>query len=313
MNYKMTKISSGGIAAVISATSLGGVALAWGPTDRPTYTMKDPADHAVFNSMTDSSSVGDERDFVRIVEKGVNGTYSSKITIEPDKEYDVYIYYHNNASATYNSKAHNYVGVATDARISSSFPQKLTAGQEGAVSGIISWASLADRDNIQKVWDEAWVTASEDMILHYVTGSAKIYNGGKTNGKVLDANLFSENGTYLGYDDLNGVLLGCDEYAGHINYTIQTEGTTDAPNNPEDPTNPGEPNKPSNPNKPNNLPNTGPAEVFLAVALVLVIIAGIVYFVKTRKAVQKATRTARGRATSSAKNTKTRAKSRKKK
>lgn len=313
MNHKVTKIMSGGIAAVISTATLGGAALAWGPTNRPTYTMKSPADHAVFNSITDSSSVGDERDFVRIVEKGVNGTYSSKITIEPGKEYDVYIYYHNNASATYNSKEHNYVGVATDAYVSSSFPQELAAGQEGAVSGIISWASLADRDNIQRVWDEAWITASEDMTLHYVDGSAKIYNGGKTNGTVLDAKFFSEKGTKLGYDDLNGVLLGCDEYAGHINYTIQTEGTADTPVNPGEPTDPDKPSNPSNSNRPSNLPNTGPAEIFLAVALVLVIIAGVVYFTKTRKAVQKATRSARGRTTNSAKSAKTRVKSRKKK
>ena len=144
-------------------------ALAWGPTDRPTYTMAAPADHAVFNSIIDSSSIGDERDFVKIVEKGVGGTYSSKITLEPNKEYDVYIYYHNDASATYNDKAHSYAGVATDARLAASFPLELAAGEEGAVSGVISWTNLADRDTKQEVWDEAWVTASEDMTLHYVT------------------------------------------------------------------------------------------------------------------------------------------------
>ena len=67
------------------------------------------------------------------------------------------------------------------------------------------------------------MTASENMTLHYVTGSAKIYNGGKTNGNVLSTNLFSEQGTYLGYDDLDGIVPGCDEYSGHVNYTIQTE------------------------------------------------------------------------------------------
>lgn len=198
-------------------------AMAWGPADRPTYTMEQPADHAVFNSIK-NSSIGDERDFVKIVEKDVGGTYSSKIELEPNKEYDVYIIYHNNASATYNDKEHNYAGVATDTRLAASFPLELKKGEEGAVSGLISWTSLADRDNIQKVWDEAWVTASEDMTLHYVTGSAKIYNGGKTNGNVLSTDLFSEQGTYIGYDDLNGILMGCDEYAGHVNFTIQTQG-----------------------------------------------------------------------------------------
>lgn len=67
------------------------------------------------------SALGDERDFVKSVEKGMNNAYSSKINLEPDKEYDVYIYYHNNASDTYNDKEHDYVGAATDVRLASSF------------------------------------------------------------------------------------------------------------------------------------------------------------------------------------------------
>ena len=63
------------------------------------------------------------------------------------------------------------------------------------------------------------------MTLHYVTGSAKIYNGGNANGSVLSTNLFSEQGTYLGYNELNGAVPGCDEYAGQVVYTIQTETT----------------------------------------------------------------------------------------
>lgn len=294
MNQSITKIISGGAITITSIVALGSAALAWGPTDRPTYTMAAPADHAVFNSITDSSSIGDERDFVRIVKKGANGTYSSKITLEPNAEYDVYIYYHNNASATFNDKEHNYAGVATDVRLASAFPLELAEGEEGAVSGVISWASLVNRDDVQQVWDEAWVTAAEALTLHYVTGSAKIYNGGSTNGQVLSTNLFSEQGTYLGYNDLNGILPGCDEYAGHVNYTIQTQ-PVDTPT----PT----PTPPS-------LPNTGPAEAFLAVALVLVIVAGVVYFSKTRKAVKKATRSASGRAAT--KSTRSRAKTRRK-
>lgn len=286
MNRRLTKIISGGAAAVISAMSLGGAALAWGPTDRPTYTMAAPADHAVFNSITDNAWLGDERSFIRIVEKGSNNNYTTSLTIEPDKEYSVYIYYHNDASATFNDKAHNYAGVATDARMSSSFSQALSAGETGTVNGAISWTTLADRNTVQEVWDELQITATDDMTLHYVSGSAKIYNSGAANGKVLSMDLFSEQGTYIGYDDLNGILMGCDEYSGHVDYTIQTKGS-DTPVIPD------------NPDTPPALPNTGPAEVFLAVALVLVIVAGFVYYSKTHRAVQKATRSARGRATKS--------------
>ncbi len=49
-------------------------------------------------------------------------------------------------------------------------------------------------------------------------------NGDRRNDFALcDWFLFSEQGTYLGYDDLNGILPGCDEYSGHVNYTIQTQ------------------------------------------------------------------------------------------
>lgn len=73
---------------------------AWGP-ERPMYTMNAPADHVVFNSISDNSSLGDERDFVRIVEKDSGKAFTSELEIEAGKEYIVSIYYHNNASATY--------------------------------------------------------------------------------------------------------------------------------------------------------------------------------------------------------------------
>ena len=84
MNRKQKNwVVVGMIALAVILLAVSNKALAWGPTDRPTYTMAAPADHATFNSTTDSSSIGDERDFVKIVEKGVGGTYSSKIKLEP--------------------------------------------------------------------------------------------------------------------------------------------------------------------------------------------------------------------------------------
>lgn len=46
---------------------------------------------------------------------------------------------------------------------------------------------------------------------------------------------------------------------------------------------------------PTELPNTGPAEVALAVIVVIAIVAGIVYWQKTHKAVKRATKKAKGR------------------
>lgn len=198
----------------------------WGPV-RPTYTNGALVNAAIFNSIMDNPFIGDERNFVRIAEKGKGKIYSNGIKLEANKEYNVHIYYHNNAPELYCDKKHGYAGVATDTRISSSFPLELKANENAVVSGVISWATLADRLHFQKFWSEAFITASEDMTLHYVTASAQIYNEGKKSGSVLSTNLFSEKGTYIGYNDLNGIIPGGSKFGlGYIVYTIQTWATS---------------------------------------------------------------------------------------
>ena len=282
------KILGVGLAVALAALPFAG-ASAWGP-ERPTYTNEQPADHAVFNSITNNAAVGDERDFVRIEEKNSGRPYSSDITIEPGKQYEVYIYYHNDASMTYNGAEYDYIGVARDVRLASNFPDELAAGERGVVNGIIS----ASNTDPLKVWDEAYITASDDMTLHYVEGSAKIYNDWGVNGSVLSINLFSEQGTFLGLNELNGVILGCDEYSGQVVYTIQTYAVEEEkPDEPVEP-DPEEPDEPT-PEVPEELPNTGPFEVGLAIVILVALAAAIAYWAHTRKAVKHATKRAKGK------------------
>lgn len=209
------------LAALITLSFLQSAPVsAWGP-ERPTYTMNSPADHPTFNSITDNSTLGDERDFVRIVEKGSGKAFTSDLEIEANKEYIVEIYYHNNASATYNDAAHNYVGVAEDTRVVSYFPEKLAAGETGQIDGVIT-ATNADP---KTVWDEARITAKENLKIGYVEGTARIYNDWGVNGTELDKKLFTSEGVFIGLNELNGLVLGCEEYSGQIVYTIQTQAT----------------------------------------------------------------------------------------
>ena len=217
---KTFKFSGSIFLIVLTALMLTTSAFAWGP-ERPTYTNEEPADHAVFNSITNNAAVGDERDFVRVAEKGTGDAYASDIEIEAGKQYEVYIYYDNDASPTFNDAEHEYIGVARDVRLSTIFPGSLEEGEQGAISGKIS----SSNTDPQAVWDEAYITAKESVTLHYVTGSAKIYNQGSVNDSVLSStHLFSDEGALLGIDELNGIIPCNDEYAsGHIVYTIQTE------------------------------------------------------------------------------------------
>lgn len=213
-----------GVAAIAVIAGIAGSANAWGP-ERTTYTNEAPADYATFNSITNNAAVGDERNFVRIGEVGSDAPYTDEIEVVPGKEYEVYIYYHNNAGSDTNSSGY---GVATNARVSSAYPTTVTPGERGMVSGIISWSyvDLNDNTGTGQVWDEAYVTTqSSDVKLRYKTGTAKIYNGGATNGSVLPTSLFTEGGTPLGYNKLTGTLPGCAEYSGHITYTLVAENT----------------------------------------------------------------------------------------
>lgn len=207
--------------AVVGA-SLAGVssASAWGP-ERATFTMGSPATYPVFNSITDNPTIGDERDFVRVGEINAQVTdLKNEIEVVPGRQYLVYVYFHNDASSTYNDAEHNRAGIAFKTRMASAFPAVLVKGEKGKVSATIT----AENSNPGSVWDEAYFTTNSDkVLLKYVAGSAKIYNDWGANGSVLSENLFSEDGTWLGLNELNGVILGCEEYHGTVSYVLQAE------------------------------------------------------------------------------------------
>lgn len=214
-------------AAAIALIGVATPASAWGP-ERTTYTNESPAPYATFNSITNNAAVGDERNFVRIREAGTDQTFQDEIQIEPGKEYEVYIYYHNNAASNTNSSG---LGMATNTRVSSAYPTLVTPAERGMVSGIISWSYVTPESpndaQTGKVWDEAYVTtASDNVTLRYKTGTATIHNSGAANGSVLSTNLFTEGGTPIGFNKLEGNLPGCAEYSGHITYTLVAEQTT---------------------------------------------------------------------------------------
>lgn len=197
------------VVLTLAATSVFALPIhAYGP-ERQTFTMAEPADYVTFNSITDNPVLGDERNFVRIAEADSGSAYQDEIKLEPGKTYEVYIGYHNNAKSRLNQTG---VGIARGTKVAVQYPADVTPAQKGTISAIISAANA----NPKEVWDEAYVTSDVDLMLNYVVGSAKIYNDWGSNGWVLPTALFSEDGTYIGLNELNGLLPGCAEYSGHI-------------------------------------------------------------------------------------------------
>lgn len=275
-----TRVVAGMLAVLgMSMTMVAPGVLAWGPESRPTYTMNAPADHATFNSITDNALLGDERQFVRVVEDGVGDTYSHDLTIEPGKRYRVYIYYHNDASETYNTLDKNQAGVALETRMMSSFPEKLGKNERQAIVGRISSTTT----NPEAVWDEAYITAKEALTLHYIEGSAKIYNHWHQDGLMLSTRLFSPEGTYIGTQDMNGIVYGCDRFSGSVAYLFETKAIE---GEAEDPT--PEEEKPVTPVLPSELPKTGPMEITVIAVVAVLAIAALAYAIHTRRAARKA-------------------------
>lgn len=193
----------------------------WGPQDRATFTWDSPATYPTFNSITNNPTIGDERNFVRVKEYGADGPHLDSADVVAGKEYEVYIYYHNNASASFNADG---TGMADNVRVSTKLPEKLEAGQTGTIYGTISSTNATPNS----VWDTAFLKANETVYMRYVPDSAVIHNSGTANGQILDANaLFSEQGVKIAYNLANsqgvslwGIIPGCNEYAGYITYRL---------------------------------------------------------------------------------------------
>lgn len=196
------------------------VETSWGPQDRATYTWASPADHVTFNSITDNPYLGDERNFVRIREAGAE-TDVDEIDVTPGKEYEVTVYYHNNASASLNASG---AGISRNTYLRTEFPSYLNAGEIGMATAFIS-ASNAEPTT---VWDATYLKAASSVYLSFVPNSAVIHNNGTTDGTILSGDaLTGSQGVTLGhYDNMWGMIPGCNEYGGYVTYKIRA----DAPN-----------------------------------------------------------------------------------
>ena len=191
---------------------------AWGP-ERVLYTWDKRADYATINSITDNPVLGDERNFVRIRKLGTEDKYEDIVEAEPGAEYEVQIYFHNNADSKLNDESGRTFAQNIRVRMEN-IAGNITKGQYALIKGVIS----ASNTTPEEVWDSAYIKANQTVSLRYVKGSARITNGGKLNGKVVDDDaLFGKyGGTFVGYNQ-GGLLPGGEEYGGNITFRIKVD------------------------------------------------------------------------------------------
>ncbi len=197
-------------AMVATAIIVPATLFAWGPS-RPTYTMAVPADHVTFNSITDNSNIGDERNFVGIRETGTTNLWSDNMTVQSGKNYTVRMYVHNNAAANLNL-------VAQD--VTAKFNLPTTTGKSIQVDGFLDSSNATPTE----VYDSATFTSSSDFNLAYISGSLKFENNAfGAAGIALPESIFTSAGAKLGYDKLDGKIPGCFQYAGYVTFTVKPQ------------------------------------------------------------------------------------------
>lgn len=198
--------------AVLAFLTIPATVLAYGP-ERPTFTQTNPADYVTFNSITNNPQYGDERNFMRVRDVAAGTPSGDVADIQPGKEYEVNIFFHNNAKSTLNASGQ---GIAHDVYARTALPAVIKKG--GAPTSAMAYVG-ASNATPKEVYDYIDIknNTAADMVLHYVPGSATIHSQGAVNNKKLPDALFGASGTPIGYDTL-GTLPGCNQYAGYITY-----------------------------------------------------------------------------------------------
>lgn len=191
----------------------------WGPKERETFTWSKPAGYVTFNSITDNPRIGDERNFVRVRMAGTKDSFADKVILEVGQEYEVGIWFHNDAMSKLNKKENGGVGIAENVRLRVEQPLKVAARHSGVIKGIIS----STNSKPSEVFDTAYTYTDSDVLTCYVPNSAVIHSLGSIDGKILSSSaLFGKQGAKLGYwSDLWGVVPGCNEYSGYVTYRFK--------------------------------------------------------------------------------------------
>jgi len=198
------------VAMLAAAIIVPAVVFAWGPT-RETYTVEQPADKITFNSITNNPNIGDERNFVGIRETGSANVWYDDVNVQPGKEYLVRMYVHNNAADNLNL-------VAKD--VTAKFNLPTETGKSLQVNGFLSASNASPLE----VYDHATFTSNENFNLDYIEGSLKYENNAfGAAGTALPESIFTSTGALLGYDELNGEIPGCFQYAGYVSFKVKPQ------------------------------------------------------------------------------------------
>lgn len=197
---------------------------------RPFYTLEEIDAGALdgifaFNSIR-NSTIGDEKNFVGVrenvgVNAGRNNVWNiSEVKVEHDAEYIVRLYVHG-------SNKYGTDSIASNVKVAFNIPTE--TGRRIKITGFL----YANNAHPNKYWSSVDFVSDIPFHLCYIYGSALIENNGvgKNGGRQLSDEIVtkanSNNGTLIGYDQLDGRLPTSYQYASYI--TIRVKAVFDVP------------------------------------------------------------------------------------
>ncbi len=211
----LPKVATIFVVATVAALSFTASAQAWYP-ERPTYTIANPADHVTFNSITDNPNYGDERTFFDSKDAAITGAggYADSTKVQNGQEVLLRVYVHNNASETLNDAAHDYKGIARNAKVRVHLPTASAAALRA--NAYISATNATPGE----VSDTADFTSNSAFSMSYVPGSAVAYNNAHPTGMALSDNIVT-NGAAIGYENADGNVPGCFQYVNLVTIRVK--------------------------------------------------------------------------------------------
>ncbi len=133
-------------------------------------------EYAVFNSITDNIFNGNEREFTKVREKGLDDTHAKKC-VSSGKEYEMNIFYRNEADFQTNKTGY---GMSTNTCISSFFPEKILSGEEKGVAGHYDESKLMELPTQVSMDEENWGDSVIAKLGEFVTVKVMMKNIGSS-------------------------------------------------------------------------------------------------------------------------------------
>ena len=193
----------------------------WGP-DRKTFTSKNPAPYPVFNSITDISGHGDERNFVQchdLADKGKpDAGWGDELIAHDQHSYECSIFFNNDVGANLDSVASPspFIEGNVAAKLQGAHAQVIMPSPHTYNPAIVGMLT-ADNANPSKVWDSCNLISPQPVTVEYQAGSARMFTNLTPKDGLVFKQDIAKDGVALG-EKQDGYL---GQSGGYILFTIK--------------------------------------------------------------------------------------------